>query len=139
MDSKRKFYKLVDDTAPLLGGSAFLIAFNAIINNTGRGWLSWAVALPALVIIALTAAARVYDISERGKRWFVRRMGLILAGASSGAVAVSPILGYSLAFPSWYTVALLWGFALTWLTTPHMPPWYRYISGEYKLDKGQQP
>jgi hypothetical protein len=35
-------------------------------------------------------------------------------------------------FPSWREVILRWGMALVWLTTPHMPPWWRYISGRYK-------
>lgn len=37
------------------------------------------------------------------------------------------------AFPTWRAVVLLWGFALTWLTTPDHPPWDYYITGKYRF------
>lgn len=101
-------------------------------------WLTWAVTLPAWLIIGLTAAARLHDITELGKRWFLRRLGMILAASGALALIVAPMLGYSNSFPTWRGSCIYWGFALSWLTTPNMPPWWKYISGEYKLTKGQQ-
>jgi hypothetical protein len=31
------------------------------------------------------------------------------------------------------------GIALTWITTPMMPPWHHYISGDYKRLKIEVP
>ena len=49
------------------------------------GWATWWLIAPATLIVAITALARVNDIGpERmGKRWQVRKVGLILAGAGS--------------------------------------------------------
>lgn len=102
------------------------------------GWLSWGLAVPAWIILAITAAVRLCDITAIGKRWFVRRMGMIFICSAAVTLIMAPILGYTLAFPTWRTLVFVWGFALAWLTTPNMPPWWKYISGEWKLPKGQQ-
>jgi len=91
-----------------------------------------------MCIVFLTSLARLNDITAMGKRWQIRRLGLILTGASSVVLVVAPIIDETYAWPTWRFVALSWGFALTWLTTPGMPPWHKYISGEYKQKKGQQ-
>lgn len=102
------------------------------------GWTTWAVCLPAWTIVVLTAASRIRDISAIGKRWMVRRLGLLLVGAAALSSAAAPLLGYSNSFPTWRSVFLIWGFALCWLTTPQLPPWWAYINGDIKLRKGQQ-
>lgn len=102
-----------------------------------RDWKAWGVSVPALAIIMLTAMARAQDIRGNDLRSFARRMGFILAGAGAFSLALAPVLGYSNSFPSWRAVTLYWGFALTWLTTPNMPPWWSYISGEWRIKRGQ--
>lgn len=95
------------------------------------GLVSHLASIIPLGVLCITAIARVNDIGEDKveKRWHVRRAGLsIVAGASAIAI-LGPLAGLS-AFPTWETVALYWGFALTWLTTPEMPPWWRWISGQ---------
>lgn len=99
------------------------------------GWLTYAVQFPALAIIAITALARVNDIvAERTSlEWQARRTFLSLAGTCAVAYGVAPFWGD--VFPSWLSVAMTWGLAGSWLTTPGMPPWAKYIMGEAKLPK----
>lgn len=96
---------------------------------------SYIVALPALAVILITAIARVNDIDKSlaSKRWQVRRAGLSVTAGASAALLAAPLAGASM---SWGTAALIWGFALTWLTTPEMPPWWRWISGRDQVDAG---
>lgn len=84
----------------------------------------------AALLISVTAVARLNDIkrSQNSKRWWVRRVGLLLVTVSMVMVVASY---FTLATPYWVQVQRftgLWGFALTWLTTPGMPPWWKYIS-----------
>lgn len=98
------------------------------------GWVSWIAIAPPSLIVAITALARVNDIGvERmGKRWQVRKVGLIMAGAGAVMLLATPIVE-SPSFPTWRAVILMWGFALAWLTTPDHPPWDYYITGKYRF------
>lgn len=116
--------------------AAIVLALIIGVSDTPPSWATWGVAAPALAVLAVTAAARLQDISGRGKRYFFRRLGMILVGAGCGALLLAPILGYSNSFPTWRGAVVYLGMALAWVTTPNMPPWWRYISGEYKLPKG---
>lgn len=96
-----------------------------------QGWLSWLAAVPPCILIGLTAWARVNDIDHAKTQlhWQVRRMGLIFAGSSAVMIILAPFtLNHK--FPSWELVIILWGFSLSWLTTPGLVPWWRYITGE---------
>lgn len=101
----------------------------------GETMLSYALALPALAVILITAIARVNDIDKEldSTRWQVRRAGLSIVAGASAALIAAPFAG---AYMSWGTAALIWGFALTWLTTPEMPPWWRWISGRDQVVAG---
>ena len=118
--------------------SMVLLALFTIASDLQPSWFTWGASLPAWVIVGLTAAARLHDITELSKRWFVRRLGMILVAAGALALIIAPVMGYSNSFPTWRASCLYWGFALSWLTTPGMPPWWKYINGEWKLKKGQQ-
>lgn len=104
------------------------------------GWLTYLLSAGAMVVIAVTALARLDDISpdQCSSRWQVRRAGLIMVGAASIGIGIEPVTILAFKgmpmedFPSWKEVMIRAGFALTWITTPHMPPWWRYISGEFK-------
>lgn len=93
------------------------------------GWLTYGLSTVALLVIWLTSVARVNDITARGRRWHVRRLGLVLCGTVAVVLIAAPLFP-PVDFPSWNDVLLRWGFALTWFTTPNMPPWWKYISGE---------
>lgn len=115
-----------------------LLTLFAFASEAKPSWFTWAITVPAWAIVGVTASARLLDITEIGKRWFVRRLGMILVASGVLALIAAPMLGYSNSFPTWRSSCIYWGFALSWLTTPNMPPWWKYISGEYKLKKGQQ-
>lgn len=91
------------------------------------GWLTYALSVPALLVILLTAFARVSDIGTglTSAFWNVRRMGLVLAGAYAVWVLSVPLYGGQ--FPTWRNLIGMWGFALVWLTSPYLPPWQVYI------------
>lgn len=118
--------------------AAIILTLHWFSGYLERGWISWSFALPPLTIIFLTALARMKDITALGKRWFFRRLGFLLAAGGSLVLGAAPIMGYAGSFPSWRAVFLFWGVALVWLTTPYQPPWWKYISGEWKLKKGEQ-
>lgn len=84
----------------------------------------------AAFVILITALARLNDIkrSQNSKRWWVRRIGLLFVSVSMVMMIASY---FTVATPYWNQVMRilgLWGFALTWVTTPGMPPWWRWIS-----------
>lgn len=95
-------------------------------------WLS----AVAMVIIWITAVARVNDIGpdKVGRRWHVRRYGLVAVGAGVFAAATQYGGAYN-PFPTWSEVLFRWGIALTWLTTPDQPPWWDMISGKAKAER----
>lgn len=98
-------------------------------------WLTYGLQLPSLVIMALTALARVNDIGpdRKGWQWEGRRIAFSAAGAAAIALMFGPFSGQD--FPSWRGLLLTWGVAGVWLTTPGMPPWDKYIMGKAKLPK----
>lgn len=114
-----------------------IIASMWAIDAAGVGWLTYALSAIPLLIIIITAVARAYDIKDLSWRGFARKMGMILVASSATSLIVAPLLGYYGSFPLWRNVMLYWGFALAWLTTPNMPPWWKYVSGEYKLKSDQ--
>lgn len=85
--------------------------------------------LGALVIL-VTAIARLDDIkrTQNSKRWWVRRVGLLLVTASMMMFIASH---FSVGAAYWNEITKLmaiWGWALTWITTPGLPPWWKYIT-----------
>lgn len=85
--------------------------------------------IPAAILL-ITAVARLNDIKKEqtGKRWWARRLGLALVAVSMMMVIAS---SFTVGTKYWFQIQMLcglWGFGLTWITTPGMPPWWRYIS-----------
>lgn len=106
--------------------------------KTPPGWLTYWLSAVALFVIWLTAVARVNDITARGRRWHIRRFGLVLCGTAAFTILAKPLFP-PVDFPSWFEVMLRWGFALTWFTTPNMPPWHKFISGEDERETPRHP
>lgn len=106
-------------------GGLFLYLTGTTVET---GWGTYAIQLPALFIIAVTALVRVNDISQKkkGAVWNVRRVGLSFAGAAALSFVFTPWMYDE--FPSWRELLLSWGFALTWLTTPDQPPWWKKVT-----------
>lgn len=97
------------------------------------GIVTYLLAIPPATVCLLTAIARVNDIGvqDMATRWHVRRLGLTLAAAGTVMLMAAPFIGVGVPI-SWRTVFLIWGVALVWLTTPAMPPWWHYITGEFR-------
>ena len=84
----------------------------------------------AAFLILITAIARLNDIKrcQTQKRWWARRVGLLFVSVSMVMMIASY---FTISTPYWNSIMRvvgLWGFALTWLTTPGMPPWSKWIS-----------
>lgn len=121
--SGNKFKRsIVTATALLMGIYGCTIAIKP-------GLLTTILSTIPLLGIAATALARVNDIGQgkNSKRWQARRVGLTMAGIGALALCATPIMGLD-GPPPWKDVIFEWGIMLTWLTTPHMPPWWRWIS-----------
>lgn len=97
------------------------------------GVTSWLLGSPALVLITATAIARLNDIgpAQKGWVWQLRRIGLALSGACALMFLLMPFAEVP-RYPTWQMTGLVWGFAISWFTSPHMPPWWEFISGNYK-------
>lgn len=83
----------------------------------------------ASFIILITAVARLNDLRrhQSSTKWWVRRIGLLFVAVAACAEIASY---FTLPSPYWSTVTkllFLWGVALTWMTTPGMPPWSKYV------------
>lgn len=98
------------------------------------GLLSYVTTMPALAGVVITALARVNDIGpdRTSWSWQLRRLALTMTGATAVAYLYAPFGAYSM-YPTWLAAIAWWGFFLTWLTTPGMPPWHKYIFGDVQM------
>ena len=90
----------------------------------------------AALLILVTAVAKLNDIkrTQKSKRWWVRRVGLLLVIVSMVIHLASYVTAYAPYWSQVMRIAGLWGFLLTWMTTPQTPPWWVYISRNDKLE-----
>lgn len=105
-----------------ISAAAVLIVYLLTTLAPEGGWLTYFVALPAMIITGLTALARVNHIGNElvGRRWDVRRMGFSIVGGVMLMYASGPLYDQ---FPTWRATILVWGISMVWTTTPGMPPW----------------
>lgn len=93
-------------------------------------------AVPAWLILIITAAARLHDLGREhwAMRYHVRRVGLICVGAIAAVMLATPFTSdrWFYAAPTWRGAMLAWSWALVWLTTEGVPPWYDYILGVHR-------
>lgn len=131
---KQWLRKLKDDhTFSLVAVAVAAVALYVSGVDIAPGWVTYLAQLPALVILILTALARVNDIKSTQTEWVwqVRRIGLSFVGVAATGLVFAPFVGE--AFPTWRSMLIPWGTALTWLSTPGMPPWSKYITGTAKV------
>lgn len=98
-------------------------------------WTIYLAMLPPLLVLTITSLVRANDIGWAKKNWHwnLRRMALVCVGSSSAGLIFTPLWFFN--WPRLFVfcvLALVYGFAAAWLTTPGMPPWWRYITGQYK-------
>lgn len=132
-NTKNELLGLRSTWKPMLLAALVLLLIYLLVVSVEPGWVTYILSMPALIVVAATALIRANDIPTEfdGRMWHVRRFGLILVGLGSCWLLAMP-LGDHTDFPTWKEVLLRWGFALTWLTTPNMPPWWYYVTGQYK-------
>ena len=98
--------------------------------------LSYFFAIPAYVIIILTAVARLADLGRENweLRHHLRRLGLITIGTLTAILLVSPLSSNDIfdIETEWHRTVFVWGWALVWTTTESQPPWYDYILGVHR-------
>lgn len=84
----------------------------------------------AAFLILVTALARLNDIkrSQNAKRWWVRRVGLLMVFVAMAMFIAGFFTTYAAYWSQIRQLFTLWGVLLTWMTTPGMPPWHKYIS-----------
>lgn len=104
----------------------FLYVF---MTHRDQSWLAWFLAIPPCLVIIITAWCRVTDMGAQIVGWSseLRKVGLTLAGSGGGVVLAGPF-GSHPSFPTFELLALLYGLAFSWFTTPNMVPWWQYIS-----------
>lgn len=86
----------------------------------------FAVSTVSLLLITVTMLCRANDLRfRRGLAWNVRLLGFVLSGC-----APLGIIGQELAHQEWpdvYTVTFRAGLLLVFLTSPHLPPWWKWV------------
>ena len=99
-----------------------------------NGW--YLIAFPAWCILIVTAGARLADMGR--EQWAVtdhaRRLGMIGAAVAAASMLVTPFArdGWLYGESTWRGCLLAWSWALVWLTTPGMPPWWDFILGVHR-------
>jgi uncharacterized transporter YbjL len=93
----------------------------------------------ALLVIAVTMLARANDLRWRkGFKWNLRLFGFILAGTAPFGMIAGEFLSQS--HPSFYEVLFRIGVMFVFVTTPYLPPWWKWISGKEEMydDSGER-
>lgn len=93
--------------------------------------------IPAFLIL-VTALARLNDIkkTQTQKRWWIRRVGLLLVFVGMVLFIGGFFFTYATGWRQIMALCSLWGVLLTWMTTPGMPPWHKYIARNDAVDQG---
>lgn len=128
MAEKRKSsYKLTKSA--MVTATALLLAMYGCMVLIKPGIFTSLLSGSILFLLAITALARVNDIepTKTSRRWHVRRFGLVMAGTGAVALTAAPWLEGA-PYASWEDIVFQLGMLLTWMTTPHMPPWWEWIS-----------
>lgn len=99
-----------------------------------NGW--FLLAAPGWLVIVITAAARLHDMgAEQWQlRYHFRRLGLIGVGAIGTVMLLTPFTQdrWFYAPATWRGAMIAWSWALVWLTTEGIPPWYDYVLGVHR-------
>ena len=87
------------------------------------------VSFVSAIILLVTAVARLNDLDLhriRTIKGYVRGAGMVCVGVASVFYVLAPFYGHEVM--SIHLTVLLIGMALSWITTPNQPPWWRYIT-----------
>lgn len=93
----------------------------------------------ALLIVSVTMLVRANDLNWRKEWiWRFRLLGFVVSGFSPIGVILTKWFGAGAAY--WQSVDFYWcvftvGIALVFVTTPYLPPWWRWLwKGEPATD-----
>lgn len=108
---------------------AFAVTAYSAIVVIPAGTFTYLLALPAAGIVLITAWYRVnaVGVEMATTLWNVRRGGLILSAVFALSVFVWPWIQGE--WTPWPVVIGIWGYAMTWLTTPNQEPWVVLVFG----------
>lgn len=83
----------------------------------------------SLLVVCVTMLARANDLRWKpGLHWNTRLIGFVLAGfAPVGVVMHEATTGL---YPNVYETLFRVGLMLVFVTTPYLPPWWKWISGK---------
>jgi hypothetical protein len=94
------------------------------------------IATLCLMFLAVTMFFRANDLRRKtGIIWHVRKLGLIVTGVAALAVIAHDWILMMRDFTTSET-ALLIGLVLVFLTSPHLPPYWKWISGKMAAPGG---
>lgn len=80
-----------------------------------------------LLLISITMLGRANDLGTRpGKIWHIRRVGLILAGVMPWGMCFTIIRTDAIGV-SFYDFLFWWGAAIVFMTSPFLPPWWKWM------------
>lgn len=126
---------MLDFKRQLVGFCGLLVMYS-LSEWVDRSLLGIIIGIPPALIIIVTCIARGHDMREQewDLRGVVRRMAMI-----AGVVASTRFITLGLSrpgnFPDWGLVVGLWAWACTLITTPKMPPWWKYIGKNYEIEE----
>lgn len=99
-----------------------------------NGW--YLLSVPAYLILIITAAARLADLGKEHMQAIhhVRRIGLMGVGCIAAVLLLTPWTTdrWFYSAPTWRGAALAWSWALVWVSTENLPPWWDYILGVHR-------
>lgn len=123
---------------PACVAALVISGFQYAASHWAPGWGSYFVTAPAVLAIIVTCVARLDDIGleQRAANWQARRLGLILTAVGCIYLLLGPF-SEDVIFPGWIGGMIAWGVTLTWVTTPNMVPWWKFITGEYRTRKNE--
>lgn len=117
---------------PFIGIIGVVFCFYFASAYIAPGIITYVMSSVALLLMIVTAWARLNDITETTPAFQVRRLGLVLVIAACTGLIVKPFVVTQMDWPTWAEVMLRCGVTLVWMTTPMMPPWSRYIRGAFR-------
>lgn len=96
--------------------------------------IAYAVAGVCLLVVSATMLARANDLRWRkGLVWNARLIGFVFAGVAPwGLILFDWLSGH---IPSLFEVLFFVGLMLVFVTTPYLPPWWKWISGWHGADE----
>jgi hypothetical protein len=92
-------------------------------------FLWFCVSTLSMIVIAITMLCRANDLRWRnGVKWHFRLIGFVLCGTAP--IGIIGLEWITRTWPSPYEAVFRLGLALVFVTTPYLPPWWRWISGK---------